>query len=465
MPATVVVGVQWGDEAKGKVVDILSESADVMAKFNGGNNAGANLDNGLIQIVTKCIPPGIFGNCDLYIGSNCVVPYTLIDEIQEIEVHGLSVRNRLNVSARATLVQPHHLLEDGINGKGIGSTGKGIGPAYGSQAQRMIGKKLQNVQLGAYLNNPEKMFDVVRTNLHDSMDIYSITNTEHEVKFTNLLDEFHKSIIQLEDVLCDNPFYLHEFAEEGKEILMVGSNGLDLDPVHGTTPHTTSSRTLPGAAYLGDLPVKYHKKIIGVAKAILTRVGHGPMIGEFAPDRQESYTMEDGGHTHKRDWEEANYNLQDLLKSGDEHDLSIAIRLMTNQYGARTKRPRRIAPLNTQRLGEVCRINGIDEVVLNMVDAWHLYSKTTLPGIPIVTGCKIDGIARKWTPTTNEGRYSAEGVREYLPHTPDISYCRIQDDLPGVVIDNLKRVQEEIGVPITYIGINPTNEGLIKVDL
>ena len=465
MVSRVVVGAQWGDEGKGKVLDILSEDASVMAKFNGGNNAGANLENGGIHLITKSIPPGIFRNCELYIGSNCVIPHTLRDEIAEIEVAGLNVRERLNVAAKAPVVQPHHLLEDGINGGKIGTTGKGIGPAYAGVANRMLGDHLMNIQLAEYLAAPNKMFEVARANLFNVFGKYNLFGSDTERKFTEILGEFHEGIMSLEGVLCNNPFYLHEFAEDGKEILMVGSNGLDLDPIQGTTPHTTSSRTLPAAPYLGDLPLKYHAEIIGVAKAILTRVGHGPMIGEFAPDRQEEYTMKDGGYAHLREWEQANYNVETLLKSEDEHDISKAVRMLTNQYGARTKRPRRVAPLNTHRLGELCRQNGIDKIALNMVDAWHIYSHTNLEGIPIVTGCKIGNETQKWTPNTNEGRYAAVGTREYLPHIPDVSHCRLQSELPGVVIDNLSRVQSEIGVPISYIGVNPTNEGLIEVDL
>ena len=273
----VLIGLQYGDEGKARVLDKIIDDADVVARFNGGANAGHTLVVGNKSIALHMIPSGIFHpEIKLYVGSGCVVnPEKTNKEIEEIEDLGISLSRRLYFAANASLVQPHHILLDGILGKGIGTTNNGIGPAYADKALRIEGKRIKNLRVADFFANPTLAYSIVKENIEQAIESYSISG----INTAKLATKFVEETKGLEQYYCPNPLFLENMAMSGKNVFFEGAQSVMLDVVTGTVPYVTSSRTIAAAAYTGgDLSMKYHSQTIGVAKAIMSRVGNGPFI-------------------------------------------------------------------------------------------------------------------------------------------------------------------------------------------
>lgn len=324
MTVTVVVGASYGDEGKGKIVDLLSENNDVVVRYSGGANAGHTLvfdDNK--KLVTNLIPSGILRDKVCILGDAMVIdPDILIEELDRCKNAGLNT-NSIHISPKAHITLPSHKDEENkwANNK-IGTTKKGIGPTYCSKVER-TGFRF------------EKLFDTdyVIKNYHITRD-----------KLLNWQQLLGKHCVCINDV----GEYLLEAIDKNKNILLEGAQGTMLDIDHGTYPYVTSSTTTAAGACIGSgLGPKYIDEVIGVTKAYVTRVGNGPLDGEF--DESESDLYRELGH----------------------------------EYGSVTGRPRRIAPLNMNELKYSCRINSMTQLALTKLDVFSLIN-----GWGVIDNCK-----------------------------------------------------------------------------
>jgi adenylosuccinate synthase len=461
--STILIGLQYGDEGKARVMDTMLKDYDIVARFNGGANAGHTLEVKGVRIALHQVPSGIFyKKMILYIGSGCVVnPEKLLAEIKEIESKGLNVKKRLFVSAFATLIQPHHLLFDEIYGKDIGSTKNGIGPAYADRAMRAKDKEIKNIRFGDYLAEPDKFKEMARNALAKMIVKHEVKNLDADVE----IKKFHENVIAIKDYICKDPLKIENLVSSGKNIFFEGAQSVMLDVVLGMTPYVTSSRTIAAAAYTGgDLSIRYHYKTIGVAKAIMSRVGNGPFVSEFGGHKSEVYCAEGDGKAHMKEQELADFDTETLLQSSDLFKIGIGLRMLTGEYGATTKRPRRIGMLDLVMLRQNCLINGVDELFINKFDCLNIFSKTSLKGIPFVVAYKLDGKKINYMPTTVAEARRAEPVIQYVPHiTEDITAIRSYKALPKSVKDVIKFIEKTVGAKIFGIGVGPEREQFVTI--
>jgi adenylosuccinate synthase len=462
----VLIGLQYGDEGKARVLDFLLDDYSIVARFNGGPNAGHTLEVGNIRISLHQIPSGIFHpDMHLYIGSGCVVdPGKALAEMTEIESKGLSVRERLRISGYCTLIKPNNILEDKLFGGDIGTTQNGVGYAYADQAMRAKGSVIANLRLGDYLSDPEKSKENFR---QIAMNEYRHRPLHYgdEIDIDRLVDDFHEEVLKLKPFVSDDPMMLTRLVQSGMNVLFEGAQSVALDVMTGAVPYVTSSRTLSAAAYTGgDLSNKHHRKTIGIAKAIMSRVGNGPFISEFGGFRSESYCGEDGGKAHVREKELAAYDPEKMLKSMDMLEIGIGLRMIGGEYGATTKRPRRIGMLDLVQLRQNCLINGVDELYINKFDCLSDFSRTSLPGIPLVVGYKLDDKIIDYVPSAVETARRAEPMITFFPKCEaDLSKVRRPSQLPRQIRDILEFIEENVGTPICGIGVGPEREQFIKI--
>ncbi len=413
----VVVGAQWGDEGKGKIVDRFAEKADIVARGGGGANAGHTIIADGKKHVFHLIPSGILrdsGKC--IIGNGCVVHLpTLLDEITSLREAGVDPKGRIFVSDRAHLLFEHHILadkaqEDG-RGKKIGTTCRGIGPAYEDKVSR------RGIRAGELLGDFTQFSEKLKNNAawrskrHGfEIDIVSEINL-----YKDLYEEF-------QDVILDTSTLLHDAITSNEHILVEGAQGVHLDIDFGTYPFVTSSITTSAGACSGTgLPPNKVNFVLGIAKAYTTRVGEGPFPSET--EGEKGKFLQDRGH----------------------------------EYGATTGRPRRCGWFDCPVVRHSARISG--------VDAWNLTKLDVLSGletIEIVTDYLVDGkrlssfpadisILERVTPET----ITLPGWNE------DLSSCRKISDLPENAKKYCEKIEKLTGVPIHSIGVGPGREDLI----
>lgn len=452
--ATVVVGVQYGDEGKARAVDGIAEQYGVIARFNGGSNAGHTVQVGNRTVFLHQVPSGIFyPDKLLYIGSGCVVnPVKLHDEILDIEKNDIEVRDRLHISGLASLVQPHHILIDNIDGGYIHTTRQGIGPAYADRALRVSDNRLVNVRTADLLSNFDRSLETIRKNLEACVQ----SNNIQDYDIDGIMAEYSEKAEAIRDFIEQDTLFLLKQVEAGQNILFEGAQSVMLDPVQGPVPFVTSSSTVAGAAYVGgDLPHKYHKNTIGVAKAIMSRVGNGPFASEFGGIRSEEYC---GKETRARD-AEAQLNLKQLLKSDDPFERGQALRVLGNEYGATTGRPRRIGALDLVQLRQVVKLNAIDELYLTKADCLKDYAETPSGKIPVVTDYKLDSQSIDFIPAGVDTYRRVEAITTELDgFSEDIGHIRDQADLPDALKSFIKFVEQNGECPIKNIGVGPARQ-------
>ena len=460
----VGVGIQYGDEGKIKIFDRFFKEMGAVVRYNGATNAGGTLKVGNKEIVLHGMPGAVHHKKVIqYLGSGALLnPIKMTGEIENANKIGANLENRLKFSSKVSLIQPHHILLDKIMGGKIGTTGNGIGPGYSDQALRQLGNQLKNVRFGDFLSNPEEYRTHVENNLQEVVD-------NHKMKNINVMDEVNKFVEEtkkLERYLCQDPLFLEKIIQSGKNIFFQGVNSTMLDLITGDVPFVTSSRTLASAAYTGeDLSLKYHAKTIAVGKAIMSRVGNGPFISEFGGEKSELYCGEEGGYKHIFGVEESMYDSAKLLTSSDPFEMGIGLRMLGGEYGATTKRPRRIGRLDFVLLKQQCILNGVDELYLNKFDCLNQFAETNLPGIPVVTAYKLDGNTIDYYPSTIKEARRAEPVIDYLPHIrEDISNVRDYKDLPSSVIEGIKIIESHTGVHLFGIGVGPKRKDFVSTD-
>lgn len=492
----VVVGAQFGDEGKGRVIDnnlegrninlvsylplkfqnfhFIEDMAyryDINARFNGGPNAGHTLVYNGMPLALSGVPSGVlYNHIELYVGSGCVVnPVKMLAEIMKIKSLGLPLEGRLHISDEATAILPSQIFQDEITGGEIGTTKNGIGPAYADQALRSIMGRLKNIRLSNLLDRPlEARRDLIE-NYREVARIYG----QECGDIASKADEAMAAMDQLRPYINRNPLWLDDMVRSGKNVLFEGAQASMLDVTKGTVPHVTSSHTIAGFAYVGgDLAPKYHRKVFGVAKMIMSRVGNGPFPSEFGGLRSEQYCDEkfcdpnDGKtkHKHVKESEEKDYSAEKMLYSSDPFEVGIGLRMLGKEYGAVTKRPRRIGMFDLVALMHHCRVNGVDELYLTKFDCLHDFAQTNLPGIPIVTGYSLDGQNIRYLPGSNEMLRKVTPIVEYFPHiTQDLSGMRDKRELPKEAKGLLKYIENYTGCRVAWIGVGPDREQFIKL--
>lgn len=413
MSSVVVVGTQWGDEGKGKITDFLAENAEVIARYQGGNNAGHTIVFKDKIYKLHIVPSGIFNaNKICVIGNGVVVnPQVLIDEINYIEGHGFSTAN-LKISTRAHVIMPYHIrldqAEEQTKGSNkIGTTGKGIGPAYMDKAAR-IGIRI------ADLMDPEVFSQKLKRNLEDKNRILEKIYQLEGFDYEEVYQEYMGYAELLRKYVDDTSVVLNDALDEGKRVLFEGAQGVMLDIDHGTYPFVTSSNPSAGGVCIGSGvgPTKIHR-IVGVAKAYTSRVGDGPFPTELHD--------ETGAH----------------------------IREVGKEYGTTTGRPRRIGWFDAVVVRHARRVSGITDLSLNSIDVL-----TGIPTLKICTAYRYKNEIITSYPANLQHLGECEPIYEDLPGwDEDITGVKSLDELPVNARHYLERISQLTGIPLTIFSV------------
>ena len=411
----ILIGAQWGDEGKGKMIDLLAEKCDIVTRFQGGNNAGHTVKVRDRKFVLHLIPSGILHSRKVcVIGNGAVLdPEAFFEEVEMLEKNHISVQGRLFISNQVHIIFPYHKLidrlreEDGRDTTKIGTTKKGIGPCYADKAAR-LGIRAADLLDPAYFR--ERLSNVLREKNLILRQIYR----HNELSFHEIYRQYSDLARRLKPYVRDTALYLYEAAEKKKRILFEGAQGTLLDVDHGTYPYVTSSNASVGGAISGTgLAPTLIDRSIGVVKAYTTRVGEGPFPTQFPPD---------------------------LLKH---------IQTKGEEFGSTTGRPRRCGWFDAVVVRHASRINGLDELAVMKLDV--------LSGVERI---KI-GVAY---------RYRGKTYKNYPAETPVLEKCSVvyeehpgwnEDlravkrwkDLPRNAQRYLKRIESLIGVPVKTVSV------------
>lgn len=417
MPNTIVLGAQWGDEGKGKIVDLLSEHADYIVRYQGGHNAGHTVQVGDFETVLHLIPSGILhDNKICVIGQGVVVdPHALLTEIDHIQAQGIDISGRLFVSERANLIMPYHRVIDKSNEshrgeKKIGTTGRGIGPCYADKMSR-IGIRMID------LLEPELFAERLADNLQNFNYILSKLYSLPELRFDEIFREYRAFAERLEPLVADTGKMLGEAHEQNKRILYEGAQGTMLDIDNGTYPYVTSSSCSAGGSMTGSgLGLQGIDRAVGIIKAYTTRVGEGPFPTE-------------------------------LLDSTGE-----ALRRFGNEFGATTGRPRRCGWFDAVVGRYAVRTNGLAALCMTKLDVLDNFDE-----LRVCTGYKIDGQIVCDFPASLSALRRAEPVFEALPGWKGQSTRGAQSDadLPANARAYIARLEELVGCPVDIVSTGP----------
>ena len=423
MPAIVIVGAQWGDEGKGKATDLLGDSVDYVVRYQGGNNAGHTVVIGDESYALHLLPSGVLSPAVTPVIGNGVVvdPAVLIEEIEGIEARGVSC-DRLLISANAHLIMPHHVALDKVTerylGKArIGTTGRGIGPAYADKAARM-GIRFQDLFDEAILR---QKLDLV---LREKNQVLSKVYSRRGIDAQAVCDEYTGYGERLARYVADTGLVLNQALDDGKVVLLEGAQATLLDVDHGTYPFVTSSSPTAGGACAGSGvgPARI-TKILGILKAYTTRVGAGPFPTELTDDRGE--------------W---------LRKAGGE-------------FGVTTGRARRTGWFDAVIARYATRVNGITDYFITKLDVLSGLGK-----VPVCVGYEVDGVVHAEVPMTQTDFHHARPVFEYLDGwLEDISQARELSDLPANARAYVLALQDMIGAPIAAVGVGPRRDQTLQL--
>jgi adenylosuccinate synthase len=423
MPAAVVVGAQWGDEGKGKVVDILAQHADVVVRFQGGNNAGHTLVVGEEKVVLHLVPSGVLHDDTVCVIGNGVVvdPQILLDEIDALRQRGyLKDLSLLKISDRAHLIMPYHraidLARERRRGEGmIGTTGRGIGPTYEDKMARIglrFAELLDDATLEAHLRQT-----IEERNLY----LRSMLQ-EAPLEFSEIFDRCCAYRERLRPYVVDTAILLNRFLGQGKRVLFEGAQGTMLDVDHGTYPYVTSSNTVAAAACTGaGIAPSRINSVIGIAKAYTTRVGAGPFPTELTGA------------------------------------LGVKLRQDGDEYGATTGRPRRCGWFDAVVLRQAVRLNGMTAVGLTKLDVL-----TGLDPIKICVGYEFDGVRHDEFPAAPQVLRGLRPLYEEHPGWAEsIGGSRTLDDLPLNARKYLNRLEELTGTSMLVVSVGARREETI----
>jgi adenylosuccinate synthase len=416
MPAIVLIGAQWGDEGKGKVTDLLGERVDYVVRYQGGNNAGHTVITPDGQkYALHLLPSGVLTpGCVPVIGNGVVVdPKVLLTELDGLAARGVDA-SKLLISTDAHLIMPHHraldrVVERYLGSSRIGTTGRGIGPAYGDKVGRM-GIRVQD------LLDPGIFRKKLELVLREKNQILFKVYNRKAIDVDAVVDEYLGYAERLRPYIADTRLVLGKAIEAGKTVLLEGAQATLLDVDHGTYPFVTSSNPTAGGACVGSgIPPTKISQVIGVIKAYTTRVGSGPFPTELFDE-----------------------NGQHLLKVGGE-------------YGTTTGRERRCGWFDAVVGRYAARVNGITDMVVTKLDVL-----SGLEQVPICVAYEIDGERVDEMPMTQTAFHHAKPIYEELPGWwEDISKCRTEAELPENARRYIERIEELCGTRVSAVGVGP----------
>jgi len=420
---TAVVGVNWGDEGKGKITDMLAKEADIIVRFQGGANAGHTIVNSYGRFALHTLPSGVFYDHTTSIIGNGVALRVdkLMQEIASIEEQGVP-KPKILVSDRAQIVMDYHVLfdeceEERLAGKSFGSTKSGIAPFYADKFAKV------GIQVSELLDM-EALEEKVEGILEKKNILLKHLYGKEPIEKETVMEELRRYAKELKPYVADTSAYLDAALKEGKNVLLEGQLGTLKDPDHGIYPMVTSSSTLAGYGAVGaGVPPYEIKRIVAVTKAYSSAVGAGEFVSEIFGDEAE-----------------------ELRKRGGDK----------GEYGATTGRPRRVGWYDTVASRYGCRLQGATEVVLTVLDPLGY-----LDEIPVCTGYEIDGeVTKDFPPTTLLKK--AKPVLETLPGWKcDIRGIKKYEELPENCRNYIEFIEKELGYPVTMVSNGPGREDII----
>ena len=423
MPALVLLGAQWGDEGKGKATDLLGDRVDYVVRYQGGNNAGHTVVIGDQKYALHLLPSGILSsNCVPVIGNGVVIdPAVLLEEIKGLNERGIDT-SKLTISLNAHLITPYHRTIDKVTerflGKAkIGTTGRGIGPAYADKINR-IGIRVQD------LFDPSILRQKLEAALKDKNQVLVKVFNRNNINVEDVLAEYLNYAEILRPYVADTALILNKALEAGKTVLLEGSQGTLLDVDHGTYPYVTSSNPTSGGACTGSGigPTKIDR-VIGILKAYTTRVGSGPFPTELFDEDGE------------------------------------ALRRIGGEVGVTTGRNRRCGWFDAPIARYATRVNGLTDFFLTKLDVLTGWEK-----IPVCVAYEIDGKRIEEVPASQSDFHHAKPIYEYLDGwTEDISNCKKFEELPVNAQKYVKYLEQISGAPMSAIGVGPGRDQTIVV--
>ncbi|MEU4832365.1 adenylosuccinate synthase [Streptosporangium sp. NPDC023615] len=423
MPAVVLVGAQWGDEGKGKATDLLGDQVDYVVRYQGGNNAGHTVVIGDQKYALHLLPTGVLSPDVVPVIGNGVVidPGVLLSEIDGLAARGVSAE-RLLISADAHLIMPHHKALDKVTerylGKAkIGTTGRGIGPAYGDKIYRM-GVRVQD------LLDPGILQKKIEVALGEKNQILTKIYNRRAIEPDKVLEEYLGYAERLTPHIADTSLVLNRALDEGKVVLLEGGQGNLLDIDHGTYPFVTSSSPTSGGACSGSgIPPTRLTRVIGILKAYTTRVGSGPFPTELDDEMGE--------------W----------------------LRTTGGEYGVTTGRNRRCGWFDAVIARYATRINGVTDYFLTKLDVL-----SGLETIPVCVAYEVDGVRHEEIPMTQTDFHHARPVYEEFPGwKDDITGVRSFEDLPANARAYVRALEEMSGSRISAIGVGPGRTETLQI--
>jgi len=421
MPATVILGTQWGDEGKGKITDLYSKTADVVVRYQGGNNAGHTIVVDGERFALSLIPSGVlYPTVTPVIGNGTVIdPAVLIEEMEELSGRGIDP-TRLRISANAHVIMPYHrkmdaILERFLGQQQIGTTKRGIGPAYVDKYSRS-GIRIQD------LFDPKIFREKLEVNLKDKNRQLQKVYNQLPLDIDEIYDEYLVYADRIQRYVTDTSLLIWQAIRDGKDVLFEGAQGTLLDIDHGTYPFVTSSNPTAGGATTGSgIGPRDIDTVIGVAKAYISRVGTGPFPTELHDEIGER-----------------------LVEIGGE-------------YGVVTGRKRRCGWLDGVALKYAARVNGLSEIALTKLDVLSHFDTLKI-------AIAYDSLGERYEEFPRQQRVLYDCAPVYEEHegwSTDITAVREYDDLPKAAQRYVERVEELAGVPVTSVGVGPDREATL----
>ena len=421
----VVIGAQWGDEGKGKIIDILTENADAVVRFQGGHNAGHTLVIDGDKTVLHLIPSGIFNDAKCIIGNGVVVHLpTLIKEIEYLESKGIDIHSKLMISSQCPLILPSHILIDearerSLGKKSIGTTGRGIGPVYEDKVARRVVHVMDLFDEDLFRS---KLSSLIEYHNFILKELFGAEGVDAEEVLKDWMDQFDK----IRNLVVDSSKMVNEFRASNSNILFEGAQGSMLDIDQGTYPFVTSSSTLSGASSLGSgIGPLDIDGVLGITKAYATRVGSGPFPTEIDDDY--------GKH---------------MAKIGVE-------------FGATTGRPRRCGWLDLVALRKAVNINSISHLCITKIDVLDGLDKILVAEEYEIEDKKYDTL-----PAMSQNQYEkiVPVYKEYSGWAGKTSGLKSFDQLPTEAQTLIKGIEISVGVPISLISTGPDRNDMIVID-
>jgi len=428
MPVQIVVGAQWGDEGKGKIVDHLSEKADIVARYQGGANAGHTVvlpgrkGKEEKEYVLHLIPSGIFHpHVKCVIGNGVVLdPVALMTEIEQLKDAGIKIGGRLLLSHNAHLIMPYHKMLDAARERGavkIGTTGRGIGPAYNDKYTR-TGIRVVD------LLNRDILCKKLKRNIESSNELLSKLYQTEALDVDTIINEYQEFDRKFDEYITDTSEYLNNALKKNKRILAEGAQGALLDIDHGTYPFVTSSNPTSGGACTGlGIPPTSINSVVGIVKAYSTRVGNGPFPTEL------------------------------------NNEIGDRLRKIGGEYGATTGRPRRCGWLDTESLRYSVRVNGIQRVAVTKLDVLDEFKE-----IKVCTGYKVNGKTLNHYPTDSQTLDVVEPIfKTFKGWQAKTSDVRSYKKLPKEARQYIEATGKMIGADIWMVSVGARRDQTLMV--